>query len=76
MVLKDSMIGATFLIETSSGSNWTLNDKSGKLLGFEFDRNLMEFLLVTSDFDEIWEKDICLHLDENSTHEKEFEVSN
>jgi hypothetical protein len=34
----------------------------------------MEFLLGTSDFDEIWAKDIRLHLDDNSTRENEFEV--
>jgi hypothetical protein len=34
----------------------------------------MEFLLGTSDFDETWERDFYLHLDGNSTHEKEFEV--
>jgi hypothetical protein len=34
----------------------------------------MDFLLGTSYFDGIWEKDICLHLDDNSTYKKEFEV--
>jgi hypothetical protein len=72
MIWKDLMRGTTFLIETSSDSKWVLNEKSWKLIGFEFDRNLMEFLLGTLDFDEIWENDISLHLDDNSTHEKEF----
>jgi hypothetical protein len=36
-----------FLIEMSSDSKQILNEKSGKLLGFEFDTNLMEFLLGT-----------------------------
>jgi hypothetical protein len=37
---------------------------------------LDEIFLGTSRFDEIWAKDSCLHLDDKSTHEKEFEVSN
>jgi hypothetical protein len=36
--------------------------------------NFMEFLLGTSDFDDTWAKDFCLHLDDNLTHEKEFHV--
>jgi hypothetical protein len=47
MVLKDLMRGTMFLIEMSSDSKQILNEKSGKLLGFEFDTNLMEFLLGT-----------------------------
>jgi hypothetical protein len=34
----------------------------------------MEFLLGTSRFDKTWAKDFCLHLDDDLTHEKEFEV--
>jgi hypothetical protein len=37
MVLKDSMRGITFLLETFLDSKWILNEKSGKLLRFEFD---------------------------------------
>jgi hypothetical protein len=63
-----------FLIETSSDSKLILNGKSRKFLGFEIQWNLMDLLLGTLDFDEIWAKDICLYLDDNSTHGKEFEV--
>jgi hypothetical protein len=52
------------------------NEKSGELLGFEIQWNLMEFLLGALDFDENWAKDFCLHLDDNSTHKKEFDISN
>jgi hypothetical protein len=38
----------------------------------KFDRIFYE----TSRFDEIWAKSSCLHLDDKSTHEKEFGVSN
>jgi hypothetical protein len=41
---------------------------------FQFEGNLMEFLLGTSILDETWTGDFCLHLDTNSTHEEEFEV--
>jgi hypothetical protein len=34
----------------------------------------MDFLLGTSVFDETWAKDFCLHLDDDSTHGKEFVV--
>jgi hypothetical protein len=36
----------------------------------------MEFLLGTSNFDETWTRDFCLHLNGHSTHEEEFEISN
>jgi hypothetical protein len=36
----------------------------------------MKFLLGTLDFDETGAKDFRLHLDDNLTHEKEFENSN
>jgi hypothetical protein len=34
----------------------------------------MEFLLGTSNLDEIWTMDFYLHLVTNSTHDEEFEV--
>jgi hypothetical protein len=52
MVLKDFLRETICLIETSLDSKCILNKKSGKLLAFEFDINLMEFLLGTRDFDE------------------------
>jgi hypothetical protein len=36
--------GTTFSIETSSYSKWILNKNSEKLLGLNFDYNLIEFL--------------------------------
>jgi hypothetical protein len=65
-----------FLIETSPDSKYILNKNSRNILGLKFDRNLMEILIGTSGFDEIWLKGSCLHLDDKSTHENEFEVSN
>jgi hypothetical protein len=50
--------------------------KSGNLLEFEFDRNLMKFLLGTSRFDKFWLKGSCVHLYEKSTHEKNLEFQN
>jgi hypothetical protein len=35
---------------------------------------LIRFLLETSNLDEAWAKDSCLHLVTNSTQVKEFEV--
>jgi hypothetical protein len=35
-----------------------------------------EILLGTTRFDEIWAKGSCIHLDDNSTPEKEVGVSN
>jgi hypothetical protein len=35
---------------------------------------LIEFLLGTSNLNEIWTNDFCLYLVTNSTHGKEFEV--
>ncbi len=72
MVVKVLKKGTTLLIETSSDSKWILNKRIGKLLRFELDR----ILIVTSRFDEIGLKGSCLHLDDNSTHEKEVGVSN
>jgi hypothetical protein len=51
-----------------------MKKKLGKPLGFDFDRNLMEFFLGTSDFDEIWVMYSCLHIDDNLTHERSFKV--
>jgi hypothetical protein len=48
--------------------------KTSEASMFQFEGNLMEFLLGTSILDETWTGDFCLHLDTNSTHEEEFEV--
>jgi hypothetical protein len=40
----------------------------------EFEENLIEFLLGTSNLDKTWTKDFCLHLVTNSTYDEEFEV--
>jgi hypothetical protein len=45
-----------------------------KALGFEFEENLMEFLLGTTNLNEIWTRDFYLNLVTNSTHEEEFEI--
>jgi hypothetical protein len=41
---------------------------------FKIQSNLLEFLLRTSNLNEIWTKASCLHLGTNSIHGEEFEV--
>jgi hypothetical protein len=54
-------------IGTSSDSKGVSNEKLEKLLGFEF-------LLGTSNLDEIWARYLYLHLVTKSTHGEEFDV--
>jgi hypothetical protein len=43
---------------------------------FEFEENLIEFLLGTSNLDETWIVDFHLNLVTNLSHEEEFSSSN
>jgi hypothetical protein len=48
--------------------------KIREALGFEFNYNLIGFLLETLNLDETWTRDFYLHLVTNSTLGKEFKV--
>jgi hypothetical protein len=74
MVVKDLKKGTTLSIGTSSYSKWISNEKSEKLLGFEFDQNLMEFHLGIFNLGDTWTRDLYLHLVTNSIHGEEFRV--
>jgi hypothetical protein len=50
MVLKDLKRGTMFSIETSSDSKWILSENFREASMFEFEENLIEFLLGISKF--------------------------
>jgi hypothetical protein len=66
--------GTTFSIGTSSDLKLISNKKLEKLLGLKIQKNFLEFLLETSNWDQIWTRYLYLHLVTNSTHGEEFEV--
>jgi hypothetical protein len=68
MALKDLRRGTTFSIEMSSDSKCILSENS------VWAKNLIEFLLGTSNLDEIWKRLLYLHLLTNSTLGEEFEI--
>jgi hypothetical protein len=46
--------------------------KLREVLRFDFEENLIEFLLGTSNFDESWTIDFYFHLVTKLTHKEEF----
>jgi hypothetical protein len=72
--MKDLKKETIFSIETSLDSNWISNKKIREASRFKIQSNLLEFLLGTSNLNEIWTKGSCLHLGINSIPREEFEV--